>query len=412
MSTLIVALAPPGAAPTADYRYALTLDGHTLTDQGSVPAALLPRTGRAGGDCTVVVPARALSWHRVTLPKGTGPNSPRLRAVLEGLLEERLLDDPTALHFALAPGVRAGETAWVAACNRAWLQAAVQALEQAGRPVARIVPELAPADEPGTETSATLYAMGTPDDAQWATVGLGPDRGVTVLPLSAAALALVQLPTDTPIPVLAEPAVAAQAEALLGRPVTLQTGAERWLASARSAWDLAQFELASSGRTRALKKAGTLGTSLLRAPQWRAARWGAAALVLVNLLGLNAWAWREKSALQDKHNSVRSLLTQTFPGVRVVVDAPLQMEREVAQLRQSAGGVSGRDLEAILGSLSAATPANKSATAIDFAAGEARIKGLNLSTEEASQVRTRLQAQGYGVRTEADSLLIRQEAAK
>ena len=140
MSTLIVFLSPPGAPPAADYRYALTLDGHAVTDHGSVPLALLPHTGRTGGDVVAVVPARALSWHRVTLPKGTGANSPRLRAVLEGLLEERLLDDPAALHFALEPGHRPGQPVWVAACNRAWLQASVLALESANRPVARIVP--------------------------------------------------------------------------------------------------------------------------------------------------------------------------------------------------------------------------------------------------------------------------------
>ena len=396
MSTLIVFLSPPGAPPAADYRYALTLDGHAVTDHGSVPLALLPHTGRTGGDVVAVVPARALSWHRVTLPKGTGANSPRLRAVLEGLLEERLLDDPAALHFALEPGHRPGQPVWVAACNRAWLQASVLALESANRPVARIVPEFAPPDAvAGDGTPLTLHAIGTPDDAQWVAVGYGADRSVAVFPLSAATLALVQLPADGDTPVLAEPAVAAQ----------------RWLASARNGWDLAQFDLASSGRTRAFKKAGTLGTSLLRAPQWRAARWGAAALVLVNLVGLNAWAWREKSALQDKQTSVRGLLTQTFPGVQVVVDAPLQMEREVALLRQSAGGVSGRDLESILASLSAAAPAGKAATAIEFAAGEARIKGLALSAEEAAGLATRLKTQGYAARTDGDTLLVRLEVA-
>ena len=412
MSTLIVFLSPPGAPPAADYRYALTLDGHAVTDHGSVPLALLPHTGRTGGDVVAVVPARALSWHRVTLPKGTGANSPRLRAVLEGLLEERLLDDPAALHFALEPGHRPGQPVWVAACNRAWLQASVLTLESANRPVARIVPEFAPPDAvAGDGTPLTLHAIGTPDDAQWVAVGYGADRSVAVFPLSAATLALVQLPADGDTPVLAEPAVAAQAEGLLGRPVTLQTSAQRWLASARNGWDLAQFDLASSGRTRAFKKAGTLGTSLLRAPQWRAARWGAAALVLVNLVGLNAWAWREKSALQDKQTSVRGLLTQTFPGVQVVVDAPLQMEREVALLRQSAGGVSGRDLESILASLSAAAPAGKAATAIEFIAGEAHIKGLALSAEEAAGLATRLKTQGYAARTDGDTLLVRLEVA-
>ena len=81
----------------------------------------------------------------------------------------------------------------------------------------------------------------------------------------------------------------------------------------------------------------------------------------------------------------------------------------VALLRQSAGGVSGRDLETILASLSAAAPAGKAATAIEFAAGEARIKGLALSAEEAAGLATRLKTQGYAARTEGDTLLVRLE---
>ena len=68
----------------------------------------------------------------------------RVRSVLNGLLEDRLLDEPERLHFALEPGARAGVSAWVAACNRIGLRSVVQALETAGRRVTRIIPEFAP----------------------------------------------------------------------------------------------------------------------------------------------------------------------------------------------------------------------------------------------------------------------------
>ena len=55
------------------------------------------------GEIVAVVPARALSWQQVTLPQGATAQASRLRAVLEGLLEEHLLDDPAQLHFALQP---------------------------------------------------------------------------------------------------------------------------------------------------------------------------------------------------------------------------------------------------------------------------------------------------------------------
>ena len=77
--------------------------------------------------------------------------------------------------------------------------------------------------------------------------------------------------------------------------------------------------------------------TLRYAPEWRAARWGVAMLLLTQLIGLNAWAWKERSALQAKRDAVRTTLTTTFQSVRVVVDAPVQMEREVAALRQATG---------------------------------------------------------------------------
>ena len=52
--------------------------------------------------------------------------------MLEGLLEDRLLDEPEALHFALQPHVRSPGTAWVATCERAWLASHLQALDEAG----------------------------------------------------------------------------------------------------------------------------------------------------------------------------------------------------------------------------------------------------------------------------------------
>ena len=98
----------------------------------------------------LVVPVWQLSWQRVALPK-VAPA--RLRAALDGLLEEHLLDDTAQLHFALEPGARPGQAAgiWVAACRRDWLQAQLRALEQAGRPASRIVPAASP------QAKALLY---------------------------------------------------------------------------------------------------------------------------------------------------------------------------------------------------------------------------------------------------------------
>ena len=183
----------------------------------------------------------------------------RLRSVLNGLLEDRLLDDPNMLHFALEPGARAGVPVWVAACNRIWLRSAVQALEAAGRRVTRIVPEFAP--QPAG-APPMVFAIGEPGAAQ---LVLCDADGVTALPLDPAGVALAgPLPEGTAM--LAEPAVAELAESLLGRRVPIVKPAERWLQASRSPWDLAQFDLASTGRARASKKLA----AHRRAPLWHA----------------------------------------------------------------------------------------------------------------------------------------------
>lgn len=405
MRTLIVCFPSTASSSTTSYDYSLTADGRTLLDHGSVPPDLLPSAER-GSEVVAVVSAGQLSWHSVELPRGIGAGSPRLRAVLENLLEERLLDDPGQLHLALAPGTASSGPVWVAVCDRAWLRSHLQALEAAHCPVTRIVPEFEPETGP-----LQLLVIGEPDLPQLLATGeaLG---SVMRLPLSAAGLALLPaIADDQDLQVLAEPGVAALAEQLLQRKVSLLTRPQRWLDAAGSSWDLAQFDLASSSRSRTFKRLSGIGREWLQSPVWRPARWGVVLLLAANLLGLNAWAWKEQSALQSGRAAAQAMLTQTFPQIKVVVDAPLQMEREVAALRQATGASSGRDLETMLAAVGSALPADRAAGAIEFSAGEARIRGLRLSAQEGSALAIRLKSQGFTARLEGDVLTVKQDTA-
>ena len=408
MSTLIIFLPATASDSTANYSYALTRDGRALTGHASVALAMLPAIER-GGDVVAIVPVALLSWHAVELPRGVGTGSPRLRSILDGLLEDRLLDESEQMHLALAPALAPGASGgrvWIAVCDKSWLRGHLQALEAAQRQVARIVPEFAPAMGP-----LQLHAVGEDDLPQLIVTG-ETAGGVMRLPLTAAALALV--PSASPeedVLAWSEPGVAELTEQILQRKVSLVTRPQRWVEAARSPWDLAQFDLASSGRTRTVKRLSGAIRELLRAPAGGPARWGVALLVLVNLLGLNAWAWKTQSTLQARRAAVQNTLTQSFPNVKVVVDAPLQMEREVAALRQATGAASGRDLEAILMAVSVAAPANRTLAAIEFVAGEARVKGLQLSVQEAASMSGQLKNQGYAARQELDTVFIKQELA-
>jgi len=419
MSTLIVLLPPlplESFSAATPFDYVLSEDDRTPTQHDRAAASLLPASAKGGTEVVAVVPAQALSWHRLELPRGslgrgtlagksTGGGTPRLRALLEGLLEERLLEEPGELHFAVQPDARDGSAVWVAACQRGWLRAALAALEAAKRPATRIVPEFAPLIGDSAE-APPLEVLGTPAHPQLASIGA---QGVSLLPFNAATLALAQTQWQTQsgtaevLRLVAEPGVAQLAEQVAGRPAVLRTSAQRWLDAAHGRWDLAQFEFSNSGRSRAWKHLGQQARTFWQAPQWRAARWGAAVLVAAQVVGLNAWAWKESASLDTQRTAVRDTLTQTFPGVKVVVDAPVQMERELANLRQAAGAASGRDLEAMLGALAEAAPPGQALTAIDFSNGETRVKGLD---GQGGELAGPLAAQGYGARMEGDQLVM------
>ncbi len=406
MTTLIVTLSPESADAAALYDYLLSPDGATPGEQSRVPLALLPQVDNST-EVVALVAADRLSWHRVQLPRGSlgrrmfqegGPT--RLRAVLEGLLEDQLLDETAQVHFALEPHASEDTPVWVAACDREWLRSALQALERSGRPVSRVVPEFAP-DAMGE----ALYVTGEPDHAQLIVANGGT---VALWPLSKASVTLLNWPQARAI--LAEPAVAAQAEQLFKRNVGLLLVAQRRLQATQSAWDLAQFDLANSSGARTRKRLSESLSSLLRAPRWRAARLALLTLLLVNLVGLNAWAWREQSLIKERQAAVREVLTSTFPNVRVVVDAVIQMSKEVAALQQASGAAGARDMEVMMAAFGLAAPAGTTPTALEFSAGELRLKGLRLKPDELSAIAFKLKPQAYAVSAEGDSLLIRQVA--
>ena len=401
MPLLIVTLPPPPAPTGGEYGWVMwSSDGRKYRAHGTALPSLLPTSD----EVTVALPAAALSWHQVTLPQGSMSSATRLRAVLNGLLEDRLLDEPEALHFALEPAAAAGKPVWVAVCHRAWLRGAIQSLEAAGRRVNRIVPEFTPRP---AGTPPMLFATGQPDQPL---VTLCDAHGVLTLPLDAAGIAaLGALPEDATG--LAEPGVAELAEGLLERRLPIVKPVDRWLAAAQSGWDLSQFDLASTGRARAGKKLGAIVRTVWRGPQWRAARWGALVLVAAQLVGVNAWAWNERNALEAKRSAVRAILAQTFPSVQVY-EPQLQMTREVAALQQATGGVSPADLEPMLGALAASLPPGRLPSAVDYSAGQLRLRGLALGMADTSALSSTLASRGYSARSEGDLLLVQAEAPR
>lgn len=363
-------LANPGG-PAALVDWARTANGQQLLDQGSSPLSALP----ADDEVVLVLPPQAISWHKITWPKV--PVS-RQRTVLDGLLEERVLDDTTDLHFALSPGARAGQAVWVAACHKTWVKNWIQTLDNVGRPVTRMVPGLSPlGSDPSVEWPSGISAVHwAHHQGEQAWLASGHIDGVYLMPLrpsSAAALAALLPGNPSESKWLVEPAATAQAEECFDRRFELQTVATWLLRNAQSGWNLAQFDLSLSGSARRGQRLKQTLREWRSAPAWRPARWGLAALVAVQLIGVNALAWQERRQLQAKKTAINEQLKSTFPRVKLVLDAPVQMRRELNNLRQTSGQLSTSDLEAMLGGLAQANAAQ----AMDVRAVQFQIDGPN-----------------------------------
>lgn len=385
------------ATPTSEVDWARSPNGQQLADHGSCALALLP----PDDEVVLVLPPTALSWHQVNLPKVA---SNRLRAALDGLLEDRLLSDPGELHFAMEPGARAGQTLWVAACHKAWLRSWLQALDEAGRPVTRIVPARYPLRASDPEP-AVCWAYGQQDQT-WLMGSTA--EGVFLLPLPEhGSLSVPWAPPDTQW--LAEPAVAAQAERALDRRLQLQALPAWLLRCAQGEWNLAQFDLSLSGGARRQQRLRQTVRHLATAPAWRPARWGLVALLVSLLVGVNALAWVEQRELAAKQKAVTQTLQKTFPEVGLVLDAPAQMQRQLITLQQSRGTLSGQDLEAMLSALASVNP-DAAPSAIDFSPGQARLSAWNLPEDQLQALSQTLNARDWQSSVEAGALIVRPKA--
>ncbi len=96
--------------------------------------------------------------------------------------------------------------------------------------------------------------------------------------------------------------------------------------------------------------------------------------------------------------------------MRVVIDAPVQMQRELTRLRQASGVASSSGVEALLAAAGAALPPGRSAQAFEFSGTELRLVGLQLQGEEAGATIDTLRNAGIAARAEGEALSLRSEA--
>lgn len=347
------------AQATKEYAYVLSTDGQTVARQGRCALSMVPRA-----DTVVAVLAPTdISWHRLTVPKAPAA---RLRAALASMLEDAMLTDPEDMHLALAPAAKAGQPAWIAACDLTWLTSQLMLLEKAKLRVDRVAPAVWP-DEPATGYFHEVHEAGS---------GAAPDRGLEIVltwstldgvaswPLTGGlsrALVPEALPPQTRF--FATPQVASPAERWLGQAVTVQTQSEHLLQANRSLWNLLQFDLTPNSK--GFNAVSDRWRQFL-SPQWRPVRVGMAALVAAQVLGLNLWAWQQERQLKLKKAEMTTILKQAYPQVQVILDPAVQMQRETEALRAIAGQPGDNDLEGLMSLVASAWPNETPSTNLQY----------------------------------------------
>jgi len=400
--------AASGLRLPAEWTFVFSADGRNVTQTGTAALALLPRA-----DHVVLVLAEAdVSWHAINVPKAPPA---RLRAALLGVMEDALLEDEDALHFALAPDAQAGSKGWVAVTHRPRLLAALAALESAGASVERVVSTSLPGVHEGAEAAPARGHFFTGSGADGGAVWLSlvqPDAALCLRLSGGLAKALQPVPADA-VRWTATPAAAVTAERWLGAPVALLTDAERTLEAVNTGHgklNLRQFDAAARHRgTRVLRELGKRFLST----EWRPVRFGLMTVVAVQLIGLNVFAWKQAEAVQAKRAAMVDLLKAAHPGVRSVLDAPLQMQAETARLRTAAGRPGDNDLEALLGAAAGAWPDGLGPVQmVRFEGGRLTLTAVGWAEPQVAQFRDRLRGVGFAAEMADGRITVSRPAAK
>lgn len=387
-------------------------DQRTMVNGGRL--ADLPKAPKAGFPCKVVIPASAVSWYRVQLPAKSLPSGqpwlrgdyPRLRTILEGLLEDQLLDEPQQVHFAIGPNPQDSGSVWVAVCHRTWLHKIIESVRSAGFQIDSISPEMHPAR---SDDERQGWLCNDEGEMYW----LWNDvAGVHRRPWHIHQPA----PWSNEIPaaqIRAEAAVGEFAPSSLGENVEVSSHTDRLIQAAQSRWSLAQFDLSLS---HSWDKSLQLGwRTWMQDARWRPMRFALVTLLLVHLLGLQAYAWHAKTILNEQKIAINKILTETFPKTQVVVDAPAQMQKAVEQLQKSSGQISASDLEYLLSHWGSALDSVPSASSqyrpsqIQYQNGTIEITGIELQTTTQEALQQQLTA--AHIRVTFDSNKVRMSAA-
>ncbi len=423
-ATMLIIALPQKAQPSssAPYHYWLSPNGSSISLSGQAAASLMPKNA---GEVVVVMPWQWVSWHSVKLPPLSQFSTEKVTALLNGILEDQLLDELSTLHFILPSNLReltqAGQEVVIGVCSRDLLRQATQALQAQGITVQRIVCELSPsaarrapsnaqqsaevgansgADKSSLEHSSAvpvLHVIGpasSPPSAVLCTA-----EGVIKLPPSTADWSAFKALGAQDLIILSEPQWVQSTTQALGREPRLHSLSQRILEATQSNWDAATGEWEQSRGLRFYRRIQRIYLSFMHTPQWSLARKAIVALIVLNLSGLNAWSWIQSANIKERETELTKLLKETFPAIGLIVDPSLQMQREMRRLQHARGQSAAGDVESMLAAVALQLPQNYKLQSFSYTANELRLNGV--AKELISPVsQSTLQKSGYTIRGE------------
>lgn len=313
-------------APAQACRWVLRDQAGGVLRRGEGPLAAMPKADSV----QAVVPASVVLLAQVKVPVR---NRRKMFQLLPYIVEEKLMYDPDSIHVAAGPQLPGGETV-VAVIDKAWMKRVIGALQSAGLPPWRMWPE----------TLMPAVPLGT-----WTVVWNGREGFVRTGMVSGQSLDGGS--ADTPPLGLLLAAQEAAAKGSAPRKINLQLAEgseqpdlESWATrlgvkvAVTGAWD---WSTAAYGLDK--------GVNLLQG-EFTPARFEPdsrqrlriplilAGIIVALQLGGGLADWLLLS--YEKHqldSDMQKAFRQAFPEAKVVVDAPLQMQRNLAELRHAQG---------------------------------------------------------------------------
>ncbi len=310
-----------------------------------------------------LAPVGRLLYIETALP----PVAPAKRdALLRYAIEDKLTIDPSTVHAvivgksdALSASGKSGDTQYVvAAIDRTWLVGVLQWLKQAGRAVDCLASSAAAAGVAATEWAVVLdqqrgfakrddgfvynfdlNANGEPPFGLTLALKEARDRqrAPSALVLQSAPSRSKHMPPDAPLDALAR-----QWETTIGVPVKLgaaPTGnLQSLLASSKSA-NLLTGEFApreGTSRWMALLRPAVVVLALIAATQ-----------ILFTLIE----SWRLNAERQALEREMTQVFKAAFPAAQAIIDPPLQMQRNLQQLKRERGLHADTDAQILIARL-------------------------------------------------------------